>query len=551
MKKALWEYVWNAGWKAKTGLNRLFGKKTTSVMPVDDMAISFDQSDAGNEPSSSSHQEMNEKQAYHKERDGHDTNGTEQYQDDLKKQAYHEKRAREILDELLNGLSLEAQRIVLNKERDYQDEFIRKYPGDEWFRLRRLAMLQEVDKREKALLNERSDSPVMENESLKSSVDGRDESAVVHDSLKPVSEPKQSNNMDRWVRSEANFQAYMAKKRAEQTAGILNQTVSVASDGVALSPFGQMLFGDKKPDDKPNTNEEQSNVVGQSDTGVVAPLVDDMAEDAIVSAGEPELEVMPKDKPEPKDVSENIGMEDERASKDLSDDNDSRIEDNFSESDFSVKDSAAKTNKYQPDGLLTDVPFDVIQTGLTPTQQTVVKAGVVELTARAAQNEQMPVVLKSAPKAGLKELIHQVGNRQSQLMEKAKKRLENEPAGLSILPKRRRKKPMKNMLRQVVSTDNGVQVVETKSEKGQVIQDGKITRTIHIQQLKTDILMTETSPAPKQVRQLQSASVPVSQKGKTVKKTVKPVRKKRAGIKRGVNMERMSMVLRQFKDIQK
>lgn len=551
MKKALWEYVWNAGWKAKTGLNRLFGKKTTSVMPVDDMAISFDQSDAGNEPSSSSHQEMNEKQAYHKERDGHDTNGTEQYQDDLKKQAYHEKRAREILDELLNGLSLEAQRIALSKERDYQDECIRKYPGDEWFRLRRLAMLQEVDKREKALLNERSDSPVMENESLKSSVDGRDESAVVHDSLKPVSEPKQSNNMDRWVRSEANFQAYMAKKRAEQTAGILNQTVSVASDGVALSPFGQMLFGDKKPDDKPNTNEEQSNVVGQSDTGVVAPLVDDMAEDAIVSAGEPELEVMPKDKPEPKDVSENIGMEDERASKDLSDDNDSRIEDNFSESDFSVKDSAAKTNKYQPDGLLTDVPFDVIQTGLTPTQQTVVKAGVVELTARAAQNEQMPVVLKSAPKAGLKELIHQVGNRQSQLMEKAKKRLENEPAGLSILPKRRRKKPMKNMLRQVVSTDNGVQVVETKSEKGQVIQDGKITRTIHIQQLKTDILMTETSPAPKQVRQLQSASVPVSQKGKTVKKTVKPVRKKRAGIKRGVNMERMSMVLRQFKDIQK
>lgn len=535
MKKTLWEYVWNAGWKAKIGLNRLFGKKTTSVMPVDDtdytMAprhdFSFDKNDTSDEPSSSSHQKMNEKQAY------------------------HEKRAREILDELLNGLSLEAQRIVLNKERDYQDECIRKYPGDEWFRLRRLAMLQEVDKREKALLNERSDSPVMENESLKSSVDGRDESAVVHDSLKPVSEPKQSNNMDRWVRSEANFQAYMAKKRAEQTAGILNQTVSVASDGVALSPFGQMLFGDKKPDDKPNTNEEQSNVVGQSDTGVVAPLVDDMAEDAIVSAGEPELEVMPKDKPEPKDVSENIGMEDERASKDLSDDNDSRIEDNFSESDFSVKDSAAKTNKYQPDGLLTDVPFDVIQTGLTPTQQTVVKAGVVELTARAAQNEQMPVVLKSAPKAGLKELIHQVGNRQSQLMEKAKKRLENEPAGLSILPKRRRKKPMKNMLRQVVSTDNGVQVVETKSEKGQVIQDGKITRTIHIQQLKTDILMTETSPAPKQVRQLQSASVPVSQKGKTVKKTVKPVRKKRAGIKRGVNMERMSMVLRQFKDIQK
>lgn len=551
MKKTLWEYVWNAGWKAKTGLNRLFGKKTTSVMPVDDMAISFDQSDAGNEPSSSSHQEMNEKQAYHKERDGLDTNGERQYQDDLEEQAYHEKCAREVLDKLLNGLSPEKQRIVLNKERDYQDECIRKYPDNEWFRLQRLAMLQEVDKREKALLNERSDSPVMENESLKSSVDGRDESAVVHDSLKPVSEPQQSNNMDRWVRSEANFQAYMAKKRAEQTAGILNQTVSVASDGVALSPFGQMLFGDKKPDDKPNTNEEQSNVVGQSDTGVVAPLVDDMAEDAIVSAGEPELEVMPKDKPEPKDVSENIGMEDERASKDLSDDNDSRIEDNFSESDFSVKDSAAKTNKYQPDGLLTDVPFDVIQTGLTPTQQTVVKAGVAELTARAAQNEQMPVVLKSAPKAGLKELIHQVGIRQSQLVEKAKKRLENEPAGLFILPKRRRKKPMKNMLRQVVSTDNGVQVVETKSEKGQVIQDGKITRTIHIQQLKTDILMTETSPAPKQVRQLQSASVPVSQKGKTVKKTVKPVRKKRAGIKRGVNMERMSMVLRQFKNIQK
>ena len=127
MKKTLWEYVWNAGWKAKTGLNRLFGKKTTSVMPVDDMAISFDQSDAGNEPSSSSHQKMNEKQAYHKERDGLDTNGERQYQDDLEEQAYHKKCAREVLDKLLNGLSPEKQRIVLNKERDYQDECIRKY----------------------------------------------------------------------------------------------------------------------------------------------------------------------------------------------------------------------------------------------------------------------------------------------------------------------------------------------------------------------------------------------------------------------------------------
>lgn len=346
-----------------------------------------------------------------------------------------------------------------------------------------------------------------------------------------------TSSMDRWVKSEAMYQMRLARekqKEQELTQSALDQSVVSPADGVTLTPFAKMLFGDETIKDSDQVSREHPDQVCDVKT---------------------DLEIM--DEPDEKSqepVSER--NHNEKTDLEIVDEPDEEVQVSVPDQNF----EPVEFEKKSDDNKIVDIPYEQIRTGLTDTQQTIVKAGINRKS--ADKNEQtIPetrIVLDTKPKNQLKDLIHQASLAHAHAMEQAKIRLETEPFEDQPVPKRKRRKNKPNRLveRHVSGDNNSMHVVETKNQSDQVIQDGKITRTIHIQQVKTDMVITETRPVTQNdLKETEKKTLPQQKtsaikKRKTPKKvtTIKAVQKKAGGSKRGINMDRTRMLLMQYKE---
>lgn len=522
MKKAWWKYVLDATEKVRSITKQGFEKVRDFVVEIEEDNPKENQIDTfekeqekKNEDQTSEvvyepvfESEKTTEPVYESEIENESVKNNDSFEDvdenipsDKKEEAFY-------LEDVLKNLPPESQLFVLRAEKQRVEAELRN-PNSlhTSFYKDILLRIEALEQSKEAYQDEKTPNPKETD---------REQPNSISDALN--SQP-QSLRMDSWIQSEKNFQnRVMAEQKRRES--MVDQNVVVSKEGVTLSPFAEKLFGKKEPmtfesSDDPRFDQEPEI----QDTKSVS------------------------DHPENKENSTFEVVEEET----------------LPSVDLDKEQGVSPSSKRKNQGVIVDIPYEVVRTGLTPTQQKIVQAGVPKR--KQSSKESIASEAKEpVQNIGLKELIHQAAVVHEKAMSEVKERLEKEPAPEIVLPKRRRKKPKKSLLQRVADRDNNsVQLIETKTQQDQVVQDGELKRTIHIQQVKTDMLITETMPVSSiqkmpegNIKALPSTpikkkSTPKKQKTSKVTKP-KSVQKKHAGFRRGVNMDRMSLLLKNLKE---
>lgn len=537
MKKAWWEYVLDVTEKVRSATKWGFEKARDFVVEIQEDDPKENQVDAFEKEQEKKNEnqtsEITSEPVFEPEAEIEPVKSNDSFADVNENIPSDKKEESFYLDDILKGLSPKSQLFVLRGEKQKVEAKLRD-PNNFGYSLCQ-RILPELDKRIKALEQSKE---VHQDEKTDSDKENRpsdlNKTATNHEKTSDSKTPEmeqpngtpntlnsrpQSLTMDSWIQSEKNFQnRVMAEQKRRE--GLVDQDVVVSNEGVTLSPYAQMLFGKKE-----NANFESS----------VEPRFDQEAET-----------------PKPKSVSDHTEKQE------IS--NFEVVEEKALPSVDSDKEQGSTSSSKQKNrDVIVDVPYEVARTRLTPTQQKIIQAGVSKRK-QSSEESITPEAKESIQNVSLKELIHQAAVTHEKAMSEVKERLEKEPVPEIVLPKRRRKKPKKSLLQRVVDRDNNsVRVVETKTQQDQVIQEGNLTRTIHIQQVKTDMLITETMPVSSSLKMpegeakgLPGASMkkkPMPKKQKSAKgATPKSAPKKTGGSRRGVNMDRMSLLLKNLKE---